>query len=341
MRWRDSLIFAIDIEGLELMIVTGIKTILSNIMAVSYAQLSEEILSLPVIRHRSSAGLRFDGNSPHYHLMSFLKGITRRLFWLAGWQGGPNSMSQLRRLKGSGAGRKALVVANGPSAQYLKKADLKRFNANGNEIFLVNDFRANSSLADLDSFHYVTSDPGSIGQPWMESILEDSLEKIRFVFCPSNQTQQLRPSVPGHKLVAFCDVQSTSWFRASSSIRPDRPRTYSSWTALKALSIAIWMGFDEVAIIGFDQSFVREVFSDSENRILLRETHAGEDPFLTDRTNLFHNLSDYFFEFYQLFRSLEEFQGERKVVNLDPHSLTTVFSKFANYQEGSLYLSDS
>lgn len=261
------------------------------------------------------------------------KGLRNRMVWNLGSLVNKWDTSEIKAQRNSGSGRAALVVANGPSQDFLERRDLERFIGDGHDVFFLNYFSENPKYAGLERFHYVTSDPQSLVDEPHQKVLAPLANSDGLFFCPFSEEKRWKEIVRGRQVVAFCDTQArVRFFSGRPKISPIEPRTYGSWTALKALSIAHWMGFDAIYVIGLDNTYPREIFSDSMNSLLTVERHGGNQRYVADRTRSFKGLSDYLFEIYRLFRDLEEFSGI-PVVNLDPYSLTTVFPKVSRIED--------
>lgn len=238
----------------------------------------------------------------------------------------PSLFRDLSALESLYAGQKALVIANGPSQGFLKPGIVHDFIDNGGSVFTLNYFFRNPNLQNLPRFNFVTSDPN-----WDE----DNISAVRremsfsegFLFCPSSQVDSWETVSGNHEVMAFCDRQFRSASAAKApQLAPTRPRSYGSMTALKALALSLWMGFDEIFVIGFDNTYPREIFSDERNRILSLESHSNEALVRRDRSRDWVSLSDYIFHLYLLFSDIEQFSNQR-ITNLDPYSLTTSFQK--------------
>ena len=236
---------------------------------------------------------------------------------------GREDFTRLEALKGVGRGSRALVLANGPSQEMLDPALLEKFERAGNVVFVVNHFFSNEKLSGLSKFHFVTSDPY-----WTSEDKGRAAEAIKktsgYIFCPSGQVDTWLEHSSSERLITFCDAQVRT--RGKARLAPNRPRSFMSMTALKALAIANWMGFDEIFVLGFDNTYFHDAMSDEMNRILTLERHAGESNYLRDRTGEWNGLADYFIHIALVFKDLEQFRTVR-AVNLDPYSLTTVFKK--------------
>ena len=97
-------------------------------------------------------------------------------------------------------------------------------------------------------------------------------------------------------------------------------------TLYKALSIALWMDFDKVFVLGMDNTYPHDVFVDEDNRLWQVLVHGFGESTRVDRTAEYGRIANYLFEQTQLFADLYQFPSER-VVNLDFLSLTDAFPK--------------
>src|SRR5690349_6686907 len=66
---------------------------------------------------------------------------------------------ELKGYKGSGRGRRALVLGNGPSQGFADRDILSDFKRKGNDLFVVNDWHVNDELLFVGPTHLVISDP--------------------------------------------------------------------------------------------------------------------------------------------------------------------------------------
>ena len=108
-------------------------------------------------------------------------------------------------------------------------------------------------------------------------------------------------------------------------------------TVYKALSIALYMGYEEIYICGFDNSQYLEVESDINNSLFYTNLHFYKkevnDPDTThDVKKDWPNNGYLMYTEHFLFTHLDKFAQTKKSIikNLDPESLCISFSKDHN-----------
>jgi len=190
--------------------------------------------------------------------------------------------------------------------------------------------------------HYVVSDPAQWTAAMNEAELahldaeEASRQRAAFrASCRETwaQLERVRPQlfVPIHWLAAtpltsafgFCDAVDLFTDNVTDITRP---LGYRPWTAYKALSIALFLGYDRIYLCGVDNDSFKSLTVDRNNIKRSRYRHFYDPPdeyqdFLSDKP-LWEDL------YYTAltFRSLDKFAGH-PIVNLDPVSLVDAFPK--------------
>ncbi len=227
----------------------------------------------------------------------------------------------------------ALVIGNGPSQGYLSAELLGAFKENGGEIFAVNFWHLNVRLSSVKPDYLVISDPATLSFKSDHEILKNSnLSLLSYlksnnsikIVCPFSREEELRRLFDDHRIICFSD---TELIGISKNIAPIYPRGYISMTLYKALSVALWFGYKKVYIIGMDNTYPRNIFCDSNNRILNLERHAGIKDTVADQSAVYRNIAELLEDLTVLFKDIWKFSGDGKVVNLDQYSLTDAFVK--------------
>jgi hypothetical protein len=241
-------------------------------------------------------------------------------------------------------GKKALVLGNGPSLGYLSKKMLSGFLDRGNDVFAVNNWNL-TSLGHIAPSYLVISDGETLADPetfyqkkLSNIIIEDNKKLARFlhrfdrivIFCPLSRVKELSKRFGSGRVLGFVDHQMRA---ITSSIDPRFPRGYVSMTLFKALALAIHMGYDQICLLGMDNTYVRDVFCDNENRIYRLERHSGSDDYLFDQSNLFPSMDVWAQDIVNHFSDLRRCFNGYPIVNLDPYSLTDVFKKIQSLDD--------
>lgn len=250
-----------------------------------------------------------------------------------------------KQLKGISRGKKALVIANGPSVKNLDVASVKALQISGElEIFAVNWFALTDIGRQLTPDFYVLSDPAT-------SSLEDDqrAQELWEQLCLLSTTNLILPhswmkneGIARFKKVNFFDDRELlGW---SKNIKLNRPRGYMSMTAFKALAAALYMEYEEIFVIGFDNSMYLTAFVDENNQLFEKPLHFY--PSATEVGNqlsmLYPNgMSDYLYDHARCFYTLRNDFSYPHVMNLDSFSLTDAFKKSkTNYLLTNQHLTD-
>lgn len=286
---------------------------------------------------------------------SYAFSLWRQLFWrlralrgllvfgfevLIGWR----QIFRLIERRGHWQGSKALVLGNGSSQGYLTPAMVQAFKANGGKVIAVNFFNNNKVLADVMPDMLVISDPNVLAPGGDEilrrrnSSLKAYLDKYPdiLIAAPIRRKKDMAAQFGAERLVLFVDSELYGWTR---NIKPFLPRGYQSMTALKSLALAQWFKAEKIFLLGLDNDYPRNLYSDAENNILALEVHAGEADFVINMSPLFHSVADYLWSCCESLHSFSLFKADN-VLNLDPYSLTDSFEKNPDVSKVEALLSE-
>jgi hypothetical protein len=257
------------------------------------------------------------------------------------------SLKKLSALRSSKIGKRALVLGNGPSLGYLSSSQIKRFQEFGGELFAVN-FWTSTLHAGVIPDYLVISDGVSLidrsskfGEMQSEDVKKKNellcaflhTNKLIKIICPLARVKELANQFGSHRIIGFVDHEMRG---ITANIDPRYPRGYVSMTLFKALAISIHMGYEEICVLGMDNTFPRDVFCDCNNTIFRIERHAGEDNVLFDQTAYYPSMDVWAQDLFDLFLDLHRCFKGYPVLNLDPYSLTDVFRKIDGF--GSIEL---
>jgi hypothetical protein len=242
------------------------------------------------------------------------------------------ALRSLRNMESSLTGRKALVIANGPSLNLISLERVAEFQKDVLDVFTVNFFPISKSTKDFVPNYLVLSDPQTLPNSLNPRAIElwawiSSHPEVKII-CPSSWFKTVRSlGFESTNFIYFDDSSLISW---SKSISPVKARSYLSLTAYKALAVATYFGYFEINVIGFDNSQVRGLTVNEHNRVKQGPNHFddfAEDSDLTDR--LSNGVSDYFYDFSCAFADLRKFSKIGRIWNLDPNSYVDAFPKKA------------
>lgn len=228
-------------------------------------------------------------------------------------------------LRNSACKIRALVIGNGPSQGYLTAKQLDNFKYNGGETFCINYWPQNIALSQHIPSWMIFSDPATFNlessnaQLLVKYIKKNPLIKL---LVPVFMLETVKGFDLRNDIYCFIDTELSIW----KNISPIFPRGYVSMTLFKALAWALHLGFEEIGIIGMDNTYPRNIYNDKDNRVCNLETHAGVDDYLSDQSYYYYNVASSLDEMVRLFDSLECFPN-KNIKNLDIYSLTDRFKK--------------
>ena len=293
-----------------------------------YIEENKYVLSLPRIREESGMNRRNTSTSLfgrlHYHLYTSLLCLKHypKDIWL-----GRNYLVKTWRIKNSKNTKKILIIGNGPSQGYLDPEILKRFVESGGETICVNFWNLNKKFSAHIPTWLVLSDPQSFSLV-LEKNKSDSLieylkanPKIKLII-PCSWQRDLKKRGIRNEVYMFVDTELSIW----KNINPILPRGYVSMTLYKALAWSIHLNYARIGIIGMDNTYPRNIYSDKNNRVLSLSVHSGLEDIVHDFTGVHNNVAAFLDHLLLVFDHLEYFPTE-KIVNLDQYSLTDRFRK--------------
>jgi hypothetical protein len=257
-----------------------------------------------------------------FHLKSLLRLLIRYPIEL---YRGRYYLKKTLNLKNIEKNKKALVIGNGPSQGKLKVEMLDHFQKNGGLTICVNYWNENSELTAHIPSWIVFSDPNTFNNKSDEAYrLIEYLKKNTSIkiTAPISIINDLSTMNFKNELYCFIDTEVT----ISKNINPLFPRGYLSMTLYKALAWSLHLGFEEIGVIGMDNTYPRNIYNDENNKLCNLETHSGIDDFIVDQSEIYPNIAVRLEGLARLFLHLDRFPQSR-VSNLDRYSLTDRFNK--------------
>ena len=238
-------------------------------------------------------------------------------------------------LKNLNRNKKVLILGNGQSQDYLSKNNLKLLVKNNFHLIVVNYWNLNKKFKEIIPNYIVISDRRILNYEREENTFYRKnrnlikylrLNKSIKIICPFLHIHLVNKYIEKTRIIGFCDTELRSFY---SNVNPLLPRGYLSSTVYKAIAMALWFSYKEIYLLGLDNTYPRDLYSDKNNSILSLENHAGTKNFILDMTNLYGSFSDVLIEISYLFKDIEKFSKFKNIYNLDIYSLTNVFKKFS------------
>jgi hypothetical protein len=307
-----------------------IRYLKENEHAFSLPRQSDKCFTQPRALRRPTIG-----NILKDRLVQVTVGVLRYFYAVSREFGHIQKLSALKSIK---RGKRALVLGNGPSLGYLNEERFRKFQESGGEVFSVNNW-SSTHLSSVTPDYLVISDGASLVDPDSsigELLSDDVKEKQALlkaflnehkqvkIACPLVRVKELAKQFGKERIMGFVDHEMRA---ISSNIDPRFPRGYVSLTLFKALAIAIYMGYEEICLLGMDNTFPRDTFCDSNNTIYRLERHAGGKDSIFDQSAYYPSMDVWAQDLLDLFADLHRCFNGHQIINLDPFSLTDVFRK--------------
>jgi Protein of unknown function DUF115 len=199
--------------------------------------------------------------------------------------------------------KSAFVFANGPSLADIDLIKLRKFIENGShDLIAVNSFLSKSAheihptfAIFSDNLHFKTDDKNS---QYAKDV--DICEKngIRY-FVPFNHLNTKSLLQIGYN--AFCDIFSKNTTNILT------PPGFYGLTALHALRIAKYLGYEKIYLCGFDNSYFKDYEVKRDGEMVIRHRHYYDEHSVNvDVPCIYSQSSEFFFDSYRHFKYIEK-----------------------------------
>jgi hypothetical protein len=249
---------------------------------------------------------------------------------------GPRHKHFLRRtrsLKATQRSRSALVLGNGPSVAKLNLVAVSSQQELNLDVFVVNWFPLSELAKSITPNFIVLSDPAMAPsqvsdlrccQLWDYLSLHSEIK----IVVPSSWSKYLNKDLNWSvRTIYFNDLGMEG---LSKNIDPTKPRGYLSLTVYKALAMASYLGYQNISILGVDNTMFQGLSVTPENDLMLGDKHfyAKQRPD-QNMSNFYPNgVADFFYDISLCFLHLRRCFGHlENVYNLDGDSLVDCFQK--------------
>lgn len=209
-------------------------------------------------------------HSNSYYGKSVFKLLVYNFWQLSGYfkRRGPskNLLLSTRNARNSKVGKKALVLGSGPSLDLLVP---EKVNEYFDDVFAVNSYYKYIHSDVVIPTYYTLSDPNFFVETTkttfhksqeLNEYLKTSLATLIIPHLNRNQLPQV-----DNKLLFFDDRELPRFL--GGGISPLKPRCYVSMTLYKSLAMAIHLGYDEIYVLGMDNSDFLSYRSNLNNQI--------------------------------------------------------------------------
>lgn len=278
--------------------------------------------------------------SPHYyHGRSTFKLGIHNFLQFVGYLKTPKPRKMIIKntstLRDTKVGKVALVLGSGPS---LNALHVEVLDDHIDDVFVINAFNQLKVADRVKPAFYGLSDPAHfVAQAGAQALeLTETLNYIKSV----GATLVLPHTA--YSSHAFADIDKIYFddrerMFLNYNLSPLKPRSYGSTTIYKMLAMAVFMGYEKIYLLGFDNSNFLNYRGRPDN--LLQDLGGATADRKIEKKSSF--IGDYEKEFTSgmagrmqsyahLFGDLHKFNSE-KIFNLDPYSLTDAFPKIVNH----------
>jgi len=237
-----------------------------------------------------------------------------------------------KKLKDTKRGKSAFVFANGPSLKIIDPEKINRYQKEGYDVFAGNSFINTYFGKIVDPNFYIFSDPAHFG------IFDNQISENRKKECINDFKNIVSSGITLFVPHRYCRrvfyknsyVFNDTFDVFSSNVKNVlKRRPYVSMTLFKALSIACYMGYEDIYICGFDNDYFKSIRVDEDNNVMYEENHFYDDARSENikiQSPLYSTIAETLLSFHTLFLGLEMFKKEN-IINLDPNGLVDCFTK--------------
>lgn len=223
-------------------------------------------------------------------------------------------------------GKKLLVIGNGISSLKLEGLNIDRSNI---EVMVLNGYYRTKLAKSVKPNYYLISDPNYFVSSKVTSHIRDNNLKQ---YCSEACAKIILPiqyySGDDLEKLGFCDI-----YDPYSNFTVDilKPYSHLSMSAYKALRVGLYLGYDEIGIIGLDNDYIKCYEVDSNNRISYCVPHTDREQRIFVDEDQYEdgfgqNIGALIYHDSFLFIDLDDFPTT-KFVNLNREGLITSFKK--------------
>lgn len=238
-------------------------------------------------------------------------------------------LSTFKKYK-SAANKKCLLIGNGPSQGHLSPDLLDKFKAAGNDTYGLNYWTENTELSRHIPSYMIFSDPDTFNEN--KDYLVEKTKKLKKYILDNHDIKIIVPfsmvsmmkSQFTNEIYGFCDSEFNGW----KNTNPLLPRGYISMTLYKGIAWCGFLGYKNIYVIGMDNTFIKNIFSNKNNAVLQLDKHSSQEDKLIDLSQMYESIASRVDELSRLFIDLIVFK-KLNIINLDIYSLTDSFVKLS------------
>lgn len=246
------------------------------------------------------------------------------------------SVMKTHAMRDAMVGKSILIVGNGPSAKTVPPKFIKDWQSGTNHLMTMN------TMPFMDERDCVIPDFHVLADPkWKNFLKEKPAEQEALIYRSNQKLIQLGVNVwvpmnwvddprikPVSKKLSFFSTRRLG--RANKPTNVLLPPNSVAWTGVRALNIAVYLGYREIYLIGFDNTHFRTLAVNEKNEVVRNPEH-----FYNDQKNGYvhnNNLESLLFaqvealSFYRNLARLISRQG-RRIYNIQKDSFIDCIEK--------------
>jgi hypothetical protein len=198
--------------------------------------------------------------------------------------------------------KSAFVFANGPSLSDIDLIKIKQLiDSGGYDLIAINSFLSKSLDRVLPTFAVFSDnlhfEPDAVNSQYSQDVAACKRELIRS-FVPIQHLNTDDPLQIGFS--SFCDIYSNN---TSDLLRPPG---YYGLTAFHALRVAKHLGYLNIYICGFDNSYFKDFEVTREGLLVVPHRHYYDQDSNLEASTMYGSTSEFFFDSYRHFEYLEK-----------------------------------
>ncbi|MCG8474562.1 MAG: hypothetical protein MI784_03675 [Cytophagales bacterium] len=241
-------------------------------------------------------------------------------------------LKETRGMRDTKKEKNAFVFAGGPSLRKLDFSKIQSLQHRGFDVIGVNSFISKiKNTLDLKLDYAVFSDPVHFG------LRTELPERLKAQF-EGDVVQANKDGVKAFiplRYASHSQFERFACFDDFGNIYSDnveditRPLGYYGMTAYRALSVALYLGYDKIYFCGIDNDYFKQIKADKENIAYFEDEHFYKEKRTRRKLSegsVYNTVDQFLYNCALTFFFLNKFP-ENRLVNLDPDSLVTQFSK--------------
>lgn len=243
--------------------------------------------------------------------------------------------NSIRNFKNISKERNAIIIANGPSVNNLDYKKLNKIKDIKNiDIFCLNNY-LNTELAEyLLPNYYVLADPTyfKVYEDWQKQFTNINISEEKILL--KIKEKKIKTFIPVNFRNYIGNTENFIYFNSychpsiNNMKNPIFPLGCFPLSAMYTLTIAIYMGYKTISIIGFDHSNFKNIIIDESNKLSEGLEYFNNKDNITIKypSHVYKNISEYLYEYSLIFKIYNKYSNF-EIYNLNNDGYIDAFEK--------------